>query len=110
MILFFRPWPGPQHSSGSGRRSQDPSAAPGHKGQSRTPGLPDVIHILKPKTLGKFWPWNGKGLLYVFFCHLEYITTIWYILWPFGFLAAIWYPRFGILCHEKSGNPVEHKE
>jgi hypothetical protein len=42
-----------------------------------------------------------------FFGHLEYITGIWYILWPFGNLVAIWYilPRFGILCHEKSGNP-----
>jgi hypothetical protein len=47
---------------------------------------------------------------------LEYITAIWYILlpfglpilWPFGNLEAIWYvfPRFGILCQEKSGNPV----
>jgi hypothetical protein len=32
----------------------------------------------------------------------------WYILWPFGNLAAIWYifPRFGILCQEKSGDPA----
>jgi hypothetical protein len=34
-------------------------------------------------------------------------SAIWYILWPFGNLVAIWYnfPRFGILCHVKSGNP-----
>jgi hypothetical protein len=29
-------------------------------------------------------------------------------LWPFGNLVALWYifPRFGVLCLEKSGNPV----
>jgi hypothetical protein len=43
----------------------------------------------------------------IFYDHLKYNTAIWYILWPFGNLAAIWYifPRFGILCQEKSGNP-----
>jgi hypothetical protein len=43
------------------------------------------------------------GILYG---HLEYSTSIWYILLPFGNLAAIWYifPCFGILCQEKSGN------
>jgi hypothetical protein len=42
---------------------------------------------------------------------LEYITAIWYILWPFGNLAVIWYnfPRFGILCQEKSGNLAKDK-
>jgi hypothetical protein len=35
-------------------------------------------------------------------------TVIWYILWSFGCLVAIWYifPVFGIFCHEKkSGKP-----
>jgi hypothetical protein len=34
--------------------------------------------------------------------------AIWYILWPFGNVVVIWYmfPRFGILCQEKSGNTV----
>jgi hypothetical protein len=27
----------------------------------------------------------------VFYGQLEYITDIWYILWPHGNLAAIWY-------------------
>jgi hypothetical protein len=43
------------------------------------------------------------------FCgHLKYFTVIWYILWPFGNVVAIWYifPRFGISCQEKSGNPA----
>jgi hypothetical protein len=40
------------------------------------------------------------------------ILDIWYILWTFGpndlvIKRQIWYisPRFGILCHDKSGNP-----
>jgi hypothetical protein len=54
------------------------------------------------KKVGKF-----QGLL-------EYITAIWYILWPFGifyghlvYFMAIWYisPLFGTLNKEESGNP-----
>jgi hypothetical protein len=39
---------------------------------------------------------------------LEYITAIWYILWPFGNFVAIWYifNRFGILNKEISGDPA----
>jgi hypothetical protein len=42
-----------------------------------------------------------------FYGHLEYFTVIWHILWPFGNVVVIWYifPRLGILCQEKSGNP-----
>jgi hypothetical protein len=44
----------------------------------------------------------------IFYGHLEYFTVIWYILWPFCNVVLIWYifPRFGLLCQEKSGNPV----
>jgi hypothetical protein len=45
------------------------------------------------------------GILY---SHLEYIGAIWFNTWPFVNLAAIWWyiiPRFGTLCHEKSGSP-----
>jgi hypothetical protein len=47
----------------------------------------------------------------IFRRHLEYFTAIWYILCPFGNVVVIWYmfPRFGILCQEKSGNPVPEK-
>jgi hypothetical protein len=43
----------------------------------------------------------------IFYGHLEYFTVVWYILWPFGNVVVIWYifPRLGILCQEKSGNP-----
>jgi hypothetical protein len=45
----------------------------------------------KNTNLGKFWR-----------------SLEWYILWPFGNFVAIWYifPRFGILCQVKSGNPA----
>jgi hypothetical protein len=43
----------------------------------------------------------------LFYGHLEYFTVIWDISWPFDNGVVIWYifPRFGILCQEKSGNP-----
>jgi hypothetical protein len=47
----------------------------------------------------------------IFYGHLEYVTVIWYILWPFCNVAVIWYifPRFNTLCQEKSGNPVSER-
>jgi hypothetical protein len=44
----------------------------------------------------------------IFYGHFGIFTVSWYILWPFGNVAVIWYsfPRFGILCQEKSGNPA----
>jgi hypothetical protein len=61
--------------------------------------------VFKPKlpTLVNFGgSWNRKS---------------WYILWPFGlffghlvYFVVIWYisPRFGMLYHEKSGNPARN--
>jgi hypothetical protein len=49
------------------------------------------------------WPFG------IFYGHLVYFMAIWYILWPFDNLVATWYtyfPPFGILNIEKSGNPV----
>jgi hypothetical protein len=67
-------------------------------------------YIFKPKI--PLWvnyegPWNWKKVG-IFYGYLEYITAIWYMLWPFGNVVTIWYisPRFGILCQEKSGSPA----
>jgi hypothetical protein len=38
----------------------------------------------------------------IFFEHLVYFTSNWYILWLFG----IFIPRFSMLYQEKSGNPA----
>jgi hypothetical protein len=42
----------------------------------------------------------------IFYAHLENVIDI---LWSFGNFVVIWYnfPRFGIFCQEKSGNPVQ---
>jgi hypothetical protein len=59
-----------------------------------------VYFETKNTNLGKFWvslKWNV----------LVYFILIWYIILPFGDVVVIWYifPRFGIMCQEKSGNP-----
>jgi hypothetical protein len=51
------------------------------------------------------------GIFYIWpfgMCILRPFDT--YILWTLGNLVAIWYifPRFGMLCQEKSGNPGAH--
>jgi hypothetical protein len=46
----------------------------------------------------------------LFYAHLEYAMAIWYILWSFGNFVVSGYifHHFGILCQEKSGNPVTY--
>jgi hypothetical protein len=46
-----------------------------------------------------------------FYGHWVYFAAIWYILLPFGIfnVSLVYFPCFGILYQEKSGNPVgEH--
>jgi hypothetical protein len=44
----------------------------------------------------------------VFYYHFKYITYVHVVYFVTNFVA-IWYifPRFGILCQEKSGNPAK---
>jgi hypothetical protein len=45
----------------------------------------------------------------IFYGHWEYFTVIWYILWPFCNVCSgnlVYFPHFGIMCQEKSGNPA----
>jgi phosphatidylglycerophosphate synthase len=70
--------------------------------------LPDGIYFQTKKTnFGKFWKamqWKML-VLKVPFCllygQMVNCLAIWYILWSFG----IFFPRFGMLYREKSGNP-----
>jgi hypothetical protein len=39
-----------------------------------------------------------------FYGQMVHFVVIWYILWSFG----IFFPRFGMLNREKSGNPANH--
>jgi hypothetical protein len=43
----------------------------------------------------------------IFYDHLVYFTAIGNTLWPFGIFCSnlVYFPRFGILDQEKSGNP-----
>jgi hypothetical protein len=79
-----------------------------HQTNASAPGLPDGIFLIQNPSLGKSWRvLQWKMLVYViatlsillpfgiFCCHLVYFMFIWYI-----------FPRFGILCQEKSGNPA----
>jgi hypothetical protein len=72
------------------------------------PGLPDGKFSKRNPYLGKFW-WAIEYKILVYYMNImEYFTYIWYILWPIGNIVVIWYIfyRFGILCQDKSGNPV----
>jgi hypothetical protein len=42
----------------------------------------------------------------IFYGHLVHFTVICYILWTFGIVRGnlVYFPRFGILYQEKSGN------
>jgi hypothetical protein len=54
---------------------------------------------------------EGAGIknVGIFLCRLKYIKAIWYILWKFGKIAVClvyFFPLFGKLRREKSGNPA----
>jgi hypothetical protein len=44
----------------------------------------------------------------IFYGHSVNLPAIWYILRHFGIFCGhlVYFPRFGILYHEKSGNPA----
>jgi hypothetical protein len=72
-------------------------------------GLPDGIFSNQKSKFGQIVVGLGMEKVGKFFGHLEYTNVaIRYILWSFGNLLSIWFifHRFGILCQEKSGNPV----
>jgi hypothetical protein len=86
----------------------------------RGPGLPDGLFSNKNPRLGKFWRVLEWKML-VFYDYLEYFTSIWYYLWPFGMIFGhlvlfsqigmfgprkIWQPWRGLhiihyICHRK---------
>jgi hypothetical protein len=43
----------------------------------------------------------------IFYYHLAYFTSIWYILWQLAIVYGyvVYFSRFGMLYQEKSGNP-----
>jgi hypothetical protein len=70
-------------------------------------GLPDGSFSNQKSQFGQILEGLGMEKAGIFFGYFEYIKAIWHMVGPFGNLMAIWYlfPRFGILCQDKSGNP-----
>jgi hypothetical protein len=76
-----------------------------HGRQVPETGLPDFQ--TKIPNLGKFWKaLECKRLVYSM-AIWNHLKAILYILWSFGDLVGnmVYFPRFGILCRKKSGNP-----
>jgi hypothetical protein len=69
-------------------------------------GLPDGIFLNQNPNLGKFLEGLRMKNVAVFYAHMEYIKSIWDILWSFGNFVVIWYAFQcnGLLCQEKSGS------
>jgi hypothetical protein len=62
----------------------------------------------KNPNLGKFWrAFDCKMVVYFMVIWNNLLPLPMYKLCPFGNVVVIWciFPRFGILCQEKSGNP-----
>jgi hypothetical protein len=53
--------------------------------------LPDGVFAYQKSHFGSILDGLGLEKIGIFFGHLEYITGILYILWPFGNSVAIWY-------------------
>jgi hypothetical protein len=67
-----------------------------------------VCFQTKNPNLGKFWRAFELKIVVYFMVIRNILRSFGVFLWPFGNVAVIWYifTRFGILCLEKSGNPV----
>jgi hypothetical protein len=65
-------------------------------------------HIFKPNWVNLEWSCNGRW--WYILCPFGQCSAISYILWPvvifYGYLLI--FSRFGMLYHEKSGNPALH--
>jgi hypothetical protein len=66
--------------------------------------------VFKPKNrnLGKFWREKfGMKNVCLFYDHLEYLTAIWYNLWPFGIVCGrlVYFSHFGMLVPRKIWQP-----
>jgi hypothetical protein len=59
------------------------------------------------------WYAYFMAIWYAYFVAIwyAYVMAIWYILWPFGIFYGhlVFFPRFGFLYQEKSGNPGKHE-
>jgi hypothetical protein len=72
-------------------------------------GCQMVSFQIQNTNFGKFWrALDWKMSVHIFYNHLEHFTATRNTLWSLCHAVIILYlfHRFGILCQEKSGNPV----
>jgi hypothetical protein len=79
--------------------------APGLASQA---GLPDGVFSHQKSQFGQFFEGLKMEKIGVFYDLLEYITDVWYILWPCGNLVAIFSPHF-VYCVKKIWQPCSQK-
>jgi hypothetical protein len=68
-----------------------------------------MVHVFSNQTpsFGRFWEPLKWKILIDFYDHLVHFVPICFILWQLGISYGhlLYYPDFGTLCKEKSGNP-----
>jgi hypothetical protein len=71
-------------------------------------GLPDGLFANQKIQFGLIFAGLAMEIVGTIYGHLEYLTAIRYTEWPFDIFCGhlVYFHRFGILYHEKSGNPV----
>jgi hypothetical protein len=76
--------------------------------QTKNPNLGKFWRVLQWKMLVYFMDtWSILRSFVIFYGHLVHFTVFCCILWIFGIVCCnlAYFPRFGILYQEKSGNP-----
>jgi hypothetical protein len=69
-------------------------------------GLPDGLFSYQKSKFGYILEVLGMENVGIFYGHLEYFMTIWYVSWPFCIFCGhlVFFPCFGMLYQEKSAN------
>jgi hypothetical protein len=69
--------------------------------------LPDGLFLNQKPQFGKFFKGLGLGNVGIFYGHLEYLAAIFlYFIYDHLCSFGAFFPDFGILSQEKSGNPA----
>jgi hypothetical protein len=70
-------------------------------------GLPDGIFSDQKSPFGRILEGPGMENVGIFYGHFEYLTALWYIVWPFVTFCdhTVYFSHFGMLYQKKSGNP-----
>jgi hypothetical protein len=74
-------------------------------------GLPDGMFSNQKSHFVYISVGLGMENVCIFYGRLEYLTSIWYFVWPFGTFCGqlVYIFRFGMLWQDKSGNHAGKK-